>query len=91
MTLEELATRCKGTVSLEINPERFGHESRADYLQCTTREVKDSRGVTRIINAPNLYELQFYPDSMMGFYCVYGVSLDDVLEQATDILNGISS
>lgn len=88
--MEEIIKRCKCGVFLSVNEYR-------DYYDTITDAVKEHKErnlgdissdlEARIIAADTLYELQFYPDTPVGFHVVYGTSLDEVVEGAKVILN----
>jgi hypothetical protein len=85
--ISELAQRCKGSVTLEINPHRNCYESIDEYLEpfdLSISELEDLRH--RLAGASQLYRLSFYLQTPVGFYYVFGASLQDVLEQAHEIL-----
>jgi hypothetical protein len=89
---EEIVKRCKGEVALTAN----GH--RSSYLSLEDAIANPEPGVggppepveepiaRRIRATDNFYRLQFYPDSPVGFHLVVGGSLEDVVEQACQIL-----
>lgn len=78
--LADVVARCKGEVIVSVNPERSSYQTREEYLR--ERGVAGNVEVWAILDAPDLYELQFYPDSPVGFLVVFGLSLDDVVAKA---------
>lgn len=81
-TLEDLVARCKGEVGLTVNPHRNAYQSMAEYLSDREPDLDVRKDLADLLAAPDLYELQFYPDTPVGFYLVYGRSLAEVLDLA---------
>lgn len=89
MTLEELITRCKGSVGLEINPHRDSYMSvrdwRAEQYAGPWRECVPCLDGTSD-DATSIIVLQFYPDTPIGFYLVVAPTLDMALRYAEECL-----
>lgn len=83
--MDEIIKKCKAGVYLEANKFRDYYETIeeavAEELVETDRELTE-----RIIKENQLVSLQFYPDTPVGFYKVYGTSVDEVVEKAKKIL-----
>lgn len=41
----------------------------------------------RMIETGEVWELQWYPDTPIGFYKVYGTSFEEILKKANDVEN----
>lgn len=84
-----ILARCKCSVTLTVNDHRNVYLSVADKIK---EENDIEAGVippdlaARMITAGTIVELQFYPDTAIGFYRVYGASLDEVLTKAVEVL-----
>jgi histidinol dehydrogenase len=86
-TLEDLIKQCKFSVSLEVNKYRDVYQTIEEYIDEINsyheNEI-DEDLKQRLIKAGCVYRLQFYPQTSIGFYVIYGTSLDEVLEQAME-------
>lgn len=81
---DNVVALCKGSVILTVNGHRDVFEERERYL---LRDGSLSRAeVARLMAASDLYELRFHPRTPVGFYKVFGVSVDDVVSQAVGLL-----
>lgn len=87
--MEELIKKCKCSVSLEVNKYRDFYQTVQDYLNEKNErggiEIEEELG-ERMIKEQSVYELQFYPDTPIGFYVVYGTSLEEVIAKANECL-----
>lgn len=97
--MKEVIKKCKCGIYLTINKHRDYYETveqavdeinemdknnnghHADYEPEISEELK-----SRLIGTNCIYELQFYPDTPIGFYTVYGSTLEEVEEKALEIL-----
>lgn len=87
MTIEELGTRCRGSVSLTINGHRDCYESKMQYLGPMTLDHEDIAGEAISSDpAVPLYVLHFYPRNPVGFDVIAGNSLQECLDAAEKIL-----
>lgn len=84
MNLQELAEKCKAGCHLYINDYRNYYENLGDVLKEASEKGEISWGLEaeEIFNTGNLFKLQFYPDTPIGFYVVYGGTLEKCLERA---------
>lgn len=90
--LSEIIKRCKCGVYLTVNEHRDVYQSVEDFIkeQNNRREnTIDEDLAKRLIEADAVYALQFYPDTPVGFYLIYGPSLDEVLDQALEVFEEI--
>lgn len=87
MTLDELAARCKGGLTVSINDHLGIYKSRDTRVaELVAEDEIDADEATRLSKVRDLYELQFYPDTPVGFYVVRGASLEECLTQAEQCL-----
>ena len=93
--MEELLKKCKCGVYLSVNEHRDVYETveqaineindwhkranghHTDYQPEINDELKQ-----QMIKENSIYKLQFYPDTPVGFYTVYGTNLKEVIEEA---------
>lgn len=88
-TLQELAERCKGDVHLTINDHRSNHISVKEYLD---RILPDDLEhfmpeAQKAIDKDFLVDLQFYPDTTVGFYKVIHHDVQEAIEAAHKLLD----
>ena len=92
MTLQELVNHCKASVSVEFNPHKATYETVENYLwnfvygsRCNSPEERieeiGQERYERLIAGDSLVELQWYPNTPIGFYRTYGQTLEECLEQ----------
>ena len=87
--LEALVARCKGEVMLCINPHRSVYLTKEMYLG-DREEDFDVRKELPALLATDLYEMQFYPDTPIGSYLVFGRSLAEVVDMAHRVLDSVT-
>ncbi len=83
MKLQELINKCKCGVYLTVNRYRDYY----DTIEQAVAEIKnetDEETKQRILATGQLYELQFYPDTPVGSYRIFGSSLEEVLNRANE-------
>ena len=89
--LELLMSRCHCGVYLHVNEHRDSYESAKDYLnQLECGECPpgiDASLRQEMIDKDTILDLQFYPDTPVGSYSVYGWDLDTMLDHALGIIN----
>jgi len=81
LTFDELVSRCKASVNLNVNDHRSSYEPIGQYI-VNLEDDFDPEELKRLEAADCVYRLQFYPDTPIGFYVCYGTSLTEVLEKA---------
>jgi hypothetical protein len=83
--MKEIIEKCKCGVYLEANKYRDYYDS---IEQAVEKEgVEDKELADRIIKENSLISLQFYPDTPIGFYKVYGTTFDEVVQKAKEVLS----
>lgn len=83
--LKKLLSKCKCSVCLEVNKHRDYYQTVEDYLsdmECggpidVDQEVRD-----KMIELDTVVEVQFYPDTPIGFYNILHYDLDTALDEA---------
>ena len=90
--MEEIIQKCKCGIYLSVNQYR-------DYYQSIEDAVKEERErnsmdiddelAARMVAEKSLISLQFYPNTPVGFYIVYGTTLDEVVTKAKSVLNSL--
>lgn len=86
--MNEIIEKCKCGIYLQINKHKDVYESPEQAIE----EFKiwgdeiDKELENRMIEENQIYRLQFYPETPVGFYVVYGTSLDEVVEKAKECL-----
>lgn len=86
--METIIKKCKAGVYLEANKYRDYYETIPEAIEDANRDDKtiDDKLAERMIKTNQFISLQFYPDTPIGFYKVYGTSFDEVIEKALAIL-----
>lgn len=85
--MEELIKKCKAGVYLEANKYRDYYETIEGAVAEEKIAEEDKELAERIIKEGQLISLQFYPDTPIGFYKVYGTTFEEVVKKALDITN----
>ena len=89
MTITELVSYCKASVSLDVNDHRAVYQTVEQWLEDENHDGQleiDEAAKEEMIRTDTCYRLQFYPDTPIGFYVIYGPTLDWVLTEATTAL-----
>ena len=84
--LNELISKCKCSVGLDINVHRDYHESVETYLELP-RLSEDKQDVyteilQKMIELDTIVELQFYPDTSVGFYKIHHYDVEMTIDEA---------
>jgi hypothetical protein len=85
--LKELMRRCKCSVSVTVNAHRDYYETAEVSLSdMSSRRVEapeiDPTVRAKMIETDTIIEVQFYPNTPVGFYVVYHYDLDAALDEA---------
>lgn len=93
--LNQLLARCKCGVFLTVNEHRDYYQSVSERLE--TLGDRNSDGLeldeavrAKCIETDTLIELQFYPDTPIGFYTIYHYDIDAALDEALACLPATS-
>ena len=88
MTLEELVAQCKGEVHVTFNPHTVDYCTVEEYLRGICDDDRDygpnhenipAETRDAMVEANRIVEVQWYPDTPIGFCRVYGPSLEHCL------------
>jgi ribosome-associated translation inhibitor RaiA len=82
---QHILSLCKCGVYLSVNNHRDYYESVEKYLEDRNDEV-DVDVKKKMIETDTIVEIQFYPNTPIGFYRVYHHNLDGALDAAIRIL-----
>lgn len=83
--MQEIMNACECGVYLESNR----HRDYYDSIETAIAELKDNvdqETKDRMLKANTIISLQFYPSTPVGFYVVYGTTVDEVITKAKSIL-----
>lgn len=86
MTIEELVARCKASVTLTVNGHRDVYATVEEYIGDDAILDVPPETMGRFKAGGDMYELHFYPNTPVGFYRVWGSTLDEVMTQAEECL-----
>ena len=92
--MDEIISKCKCGIYLEVNRYRDYYDTIEDAIQeengddpTNVEELEiDPELSARMIKENMFISLQFYPDTPIGYYKVYGTSVSEVVEKALEIL-----
>lgn len=88
--LIQLMEKCKCGIHIGINVHRDFYQTARESLkekecyECPPEIADDVR--QKMIDTDTIIELQFYPDTPIGSYCVYHYDLDAALTEALGCL-----
>lgn len=88
-TIDDLISKCKGGVYLTVNDHKNSYQNVEEYFDDISghREIEIYEKEYELMKENDIvYELQFYPNTPVGFYHVYGSSLEYVLGKAEECL-----
>lgn len=86
-TLDDVVNKCAGEVCLTVRGHTSFHQPLAEYIA----EMEYGEPIPEDLRAQAMardliYHLRFYPSSPVGFYDIFGMSVDSVVTQAIEIL-----
>lgn len=87
MTLDDVISKCAGEVCLTARGHTSFYQSLAEYIE----ELEIGEPISdelrqQAIAHDLIYHLRFYPTTPIGFYDVFGMTVDSVVLQAIEIL-----
>jgi len=85
--LEELKTKCKCGVSVEINQHKNYYEKVEDNIFDDDKEDIPNDVLNKMIELDTIVRVQFYPNTPVGCYVIYHYDLEEALDEALNILN----
>lgn len=80
--LERLAERCKGDVTLEINPHLGLYQDAGAYLGERDLSETDPRVTFEMVKRNRVVRVQFYPATPVGFFVVFHYDIEEALREA---------
>lgn len=86
--MKEIIKKCKCGIYLEVNRYRDYYDTIevAIVEENSQDEMIEPELAERMIKENMFISLQFYPDTPIGFYKVYGTSIEEVVKKAKEIL-----
>jgi hypothetical protein len=91
MTIQELISRCKASVTLTVNAHRDVYETVSEHLHNlkTFRSCWDDiepKTLAKMIETDTIIELQFYPHTPIGSFSIFHYDLQAALDEAEECL-----
>lgn len=87
---QQLLAHCKCGVHLTINENKNYYETAKKYLEELKQkghlEEVSEEEIKNMIKLDRIIELQFYPNTPIGFYIIYHYDLKKAIEKALEIL-----
>ena len=84
--LQKLFDKCKCSVIIDYNQHKAVYENIKDYLTRFEKDEINPEVYKEIIKRDQIVELQFYPDTPIGFYLLIHYDLSKAIEEANNIL-----
>ncbi len=89
MSLARLINECRATVHVTANDHKTVYEDAAQYIK--NRIYRDGEEIAAdviqgMIERDTIIEVQFYPDTPIGSYCVFHWDLDKAVEECLAII-----
>ena len=75
----------KASMSITHNEHTTNYESIREYLDSEWFEDESEEDKQECIKAGEIWELQWYPDTPIGFYRVFAPTFEKVVEKALQI------
>ncbi len=93
--MKELITKCKASVTISVNEHRNCYETVREKFNsgpdADFREEIDEDVFNKMVETDTIIEIQFYPNTPVGFYRVYHYDIEKAIDQALSILNESAS
>lgn len=81
--LKELLAQCKCGLYMQVNPHRDVYETVSDWLENQNEDIEISAEArAEMIRTNTVIDLQFYPNTPIGFYRIIHYDMDTVLDFA---------
>ena len=87
--LNEIISRCKNSVRLDINDHRDVRADVNNYIDDDDVELIPALVLSMMISRDTIIRCQFYPFTSINSYDVYHYDLDKCLDEVIRILNEI--
>jgi len=84
--LNNLIKSCKAGIHLTINAHKDYYESVDDNIDDDFKKELELNVLNRMKELDTIIELQFYPDTPVGFYRIYHYDLELAIDEALNIL-----
>jgi hypothetical protein len=86
---QEIVNKCKASVSLTVNQHRDYYQKVEEYLIELGDNIKEVYPdvLAEMIRLDTVVELQFYPNTPVGFYVIYHYDIGKAISEALEILN----
>jgi len=84
--IKKLVEACSASVEISFNLHRSVYQSVEQYLNVDAA-IPDVIDV--MVGRDFIIEIQFYPDTPVGFHVVYHYDLDAALDEALTIIEGL--
>lgn len=88
--LKELITKCKASVTITINDHRNYYETVEDKFKSEPdegfRDDIEDEVFNEMVRTDTVIEIQFYPNTPIGFYRVYHYDIEKAIEQSLVVL-----
>jgi len=89
--LSELLSLCKNSVYITVNEHRNYYQSvesffKDDPLREQELDEISEENFQKMVEADTVVEIQFYPDTANGFFCVYRHDISVALDRCIEIL-----
>jgi hypothetical protein len=85
--IQELISRCKCGVSVEVNEHRNYYDSASKYMDELFDPDIDTDIKEKMIETDTIICIQFYPHTPIGFHIIYHYDLDIALDDALKVLS----
>lgn len=86
--LQELYSLCKYGVIISINAHRNYYESVFDYLGVCIENI-DIEVISVMEQLNTIVEIQFYPETPVGFHIVHHYDLESAVDKCLEILKSV--
>jgi len=80
--LQDLIKKTKCSVSITVNNHRDYYETIEQYVQPEEKQDISNDIWQKMIELDTCIELQFYPDTPVGFYKIYHYDIEKVIDIA---------
>lgn len=89
--MEQLIKRCKCGIYLDINIHKDLYQKTEEAIKKINENENeiDEDMAKRMIKEDMIISLQFYPNTPVGFYKIYGTSYDEVIKQALEVIDNL--
>ena len=90
--LNKLVQRCKCGIHLTVNPHRDYYETVEQHFKSNPINEEDLKDIDKDVyekmkETNTIIELQYYPNTPIGFYKVYHYDLEMAIDEALSSLN----